>query len=83
MATTTREITAWFDQMKSQGATHMVIVCDTFDYEDYPVPVSTSEDVHEVVEQYTDKNMQRVMEVYDLSRDKNEQINTPGRVFNY
>lgn len=82
MAATRQDIRGWFNRAKEEGATHMVVVCDTFDNEDYPVSVLADQDVRDVVKEYDGKSMQRVMEVYDLSKDRDEQVNFPGRVFN-
>ncbi|WP_420415321.1 hypothetical protein [Roseibium sp.] len=82
MAATQEEIGKWFDQGVEQKATHMVVVCDTFDHDDYPVFVKPSQSAKKVVEAYDGKNMQRVMEVYDLSLSKADQL-SKGRVFNY
>lgn len=35
MTTTKEQIREWFVEGVKQKATHMVIVCDTFDWEDY------------------------------------------------
>jgi hypothetical protein len=59
----------------------MVIVCDTFDWEDYPVFVGPDEDVVQVADNYR-KNMQRVMEVYQLDLDKELQLGE-YRAFHY
>ena len=80
MATTREEISEWFDEGVRQGATHMVVVCDTFAYEDYPVYVKPTENVYDVYDKNggdkgENDNMQRVMEVYDLRADKAEQVN--------
>ncbi len=82
MAATQKEIGEWFDRGVEQGATHMIIVCDTFDYDDYPVYVTPQQNVKEVESKYRDNNMQRVMEVYDLRKDKAAQLKQT-RVFNY
>ena len=37
--TTNTDIGEWFDDGVELGASHMIIVCDTFDHEDYPVYV--------------------------------------------
>ena len=37
MAATRKDIKTWFVEGKEKGATHMIIVCDSFSYEDYPV----------------------------------------------
>jgi hypothetical protein len=80
--TTPNEILQWFEEGVARGATHMVVVCDTFDHEDYPVFVEPGQDAREVAAQYDGKNMQRLMEVYDLTGDKHVQLAEP-RVFNY
>ena len=75
--TTQAEIAGWFDRGIREGATHLIVACDTFDYEDFPVYVAKGEDFYEVFGEYhiqPDK-MLRVMEVYDLSKPKDEQLN--------
>lgn len=52
--------------LRKSNATHMLVVCDTYDYEDYPIFVGADEDVHTVIRKFSD-NMQKVMEVYNLS----------------
>lgn len=74
MATSVEDIRSWIKEAKEEGATHMIVVCDTFDYEDYDVPVGPDEDVREVFGQYDGINMQRVMEVYNLNKDIEEQL---------
>ncbi|QQR76930.1 hypothetical protein IPJ63_01560 [Candidatus Nomurabacteria bacterium] len=82
MATTKNEIREWFLRGIEQGATHLVVVCDTFDHDDYPVFVESNENVKEVESEYNGKNMQKVMEVYNLSKDMESQLNE-FRAFNY
>jgi hypothetical protein len=81
MATTRQEIRQWLKRGKAQKATHMLVVCDTFSYEDYPVFVKPGEDVHKVAESYN-KNMQKLMEVYNLKMDLDTQL-FQRRSFNY
>jgi hypothetical protein len=75
LATTKKDISEWFDRGVRYMATHLIVVCDTFDYEDYPVYVSREESVNERVDYFRKQDMQKVMEVYDLSKDKEEQLN--------
>ncbi len=82
MATTKEDIKQWLERGKSQKATHVIIACDTFDHGDYPVYVMPSEDVHERAKAYNRVNMQRIMEVYNLSMDIESQLNE-GRAVNY
>jgi hypothetical protein len=76
MAADLRDIEWWIEQGKTKGATHTIIVCDTFDYTDYPVHVMPNEDINEVKQKYDGRNMQRVMEVYKHSISHEEQLNT-------
>lgn len=72
MATTKSDISGWFDRGVKTGATHMLVICDTFDHEDYP---AFAKDSNDCLAQYANPgNMQRVMEVYDLAADKHEQL---------
>ena len=75
MATTQESIRAWFLQGKQKEATHMIVVCDTLDYEDYPVYVSKDENVEAKAKTNHGTNMQKVMEVYDLRMDMEMQLN--------
>ena len=74
MAATKDEISIWFDRGVAQKATHMIVVCDTLDHEDYPCFASSDADAIEQHSYYDGKNMQRVMEVYDLRAGKAEQM---------
>lgn len=68
------DISEWFDEAKKIGATHMIVVCDTFDHDDYPVSVMKYENVKNKKAEYDKKSMQRVMEVYNLSMNKAKQM---------
>jgi len=71
--TTKQEISRWFDEGVDEGADYMFVVCDTFDYEDYPIYCSTKE-FDKQHKQHNNNNMQRIMEIYDLKADKEEQM---------
>lgn len=63
--TTAAELKGWFDQGVTQGSKWMIILVDTWDYDNYPVYFT---DPVELYKRYDNAgNMQRVMEVYDLS----------------
>lgn len=66
-AATASDIRGWLEEAQAEGATHLLIVCDDFSYEDYPVQVMPHEDVHEREAHYRESSMQRVMEVYSLT----------------
>jgi protoheme ferro-lyase len=69
LTTSQQDIKQWLEDAKRKNATHMIVVCDSFDYEDYPVLVLPGQDVRKVFDEYSGKAMQRVMEVYALHLD--------------
>jgi hypothetical protein len=73
MSATRSEISEWFDKGIGKGATHMVIVCDTFDHDDYPVYADSESSAKQKVA--APGSMQRVMEVYKLDDPKDPQLN--------
>lgn len=74
MGTTKHDIRGWLAQGEARGATHLVVVCDTYDHEDYPVYVMPDEKVSDIVVSYSNQSMQRVMEVYSYGRDLEAQL---------
>lgn len=68
------DIAAWFDEGVAKGATHMIVAVDTWDHEDYPVFVMPGENARAVAESYSNKEGQRLMEVYNLSLDMDTQL---------
>ena len=74
MVTTQDTIRRWLLEGKEEGATHVIVACDTFDWSDYPVYVQPGEQVEETFAKYNGKNMQKVMEVYDLALDIEAQL---------
>lgn len=76
MGTTKEEIRGWLNTGKERGATHVVVVCDTFDHGDYPVYVMPDKNVSKVVASNNNPDaMTRVMEVYALHLDFDKQLN--------
>jgi len=68
------DLASWLASGSEKGATHMIVVVDGWDHEDYPVYVMPGENVREVADKYDGKEMQRIMEVYDLSIDHEQQL---------
>jgi len=77
------QIESWLESAKPNH-THMFVVCDTFDYDDFPVFVScaTEKDVKLRQDQENKISMQKVMEVYNLKMPVADQLNQ-YRAFNY
>lgn len=74
MAARYEEIHLWLVVGKREGATHVIVACDTFDWSDYPVYVKPEQDVNEQVAKYNGKDMQKIMEVYNLAMDIDMQL---------
>ncbi len=74
MGTTKDQIRSWVERGKRHGASHVAIVCDTFDYEDFPVEVMPNEDVEARLAEYRGNDCYRIMEVYKMSLDLESQL---------
>ncbi len=66
MATTREDIKRWVATGVENGSTHVIVLCDSFSYEDFPVYVQPGEDVREVERAHLRNPMTRTMEVIDL-----------------
>ncbi len=74
MAATKEEIRNWLEKAKLNKYKYLLVVCDTYDYDDYPIYCEDAQKCRDSYEEHDGKNMQRVMEVYDLSLDFEEQL---------
>ena len=63
MAANHKDVERWKQTAKENGATHIISVCDTFDWDDYPVYVYANENVKEKSKEYDGKNMQKINEI--------------------
>ncbi len=83
MAASRSDIERWLETGKKLGASHMIVVCDTFDWEDYPVYVYPDQNVRQKSKECDDPStMRNVMEVYSFSHDIEAQLNAT-QVFNF
>jgi hypothetical protein len=73
-AATKEQISKWFDFAKQSGFAYMIIVCDMFEYTDYPVYVYAGNNLRERANRVIATDMQVIMECYDLSMDKEAQF---------
>lgn len=67
MAASWEEVRGWINEGRKRGATHIISVCDTFDYDDYPIYVMPNQDLEEERKKYDGRNMQRINEVIELT----------------
>jgi hypothetical protein len=79
--TAIQDLKEWYERGKKLGATHMVVACDTYDWEDYPCFVMPNQNVAQVASEHNGVNMQKVMEVYNLSKPFDKQTMKNGRAF--
>lgn len=68
MATTKEDIRGWRKRGEELGATHLIVVCDTFDWDDYPVFVMKNECPRKKIKEYNGVNMQKIMEIILLDK---------------
>lgn len=78
--TTKDTLSHWFDEGVKNKKEFMIVVCDCLDWEDYPV--FCNEFDFRLAISTARENMSKVMEVYNLSMDKRQQLESM-RVFNY
>ena len=75
MAASKQQNREWVERGVKTGATHVIIVYDSWDYEDYPVYVEKGQSVQNEIDRRNGRNMLSVMEVYNLSMDIEAQLN--------
>lgn len=67
-----------FDAAREAGATHLITVVDYYSRENSAVPVMPGQDVTALLAQYAEKPMISVLQVYDLSMDRDTQLADPN-----
>lgn len=74
---TNAEIGSWFDKGVIQGYTHLIVVEDTYEYENFPVYAKCDEDAIKLFKRSNEISLQRVTGVYDLRVGKAKQMILP------
>lgn len=62
----------WLETAREQKATHIIDVCDTFNYDHYPVYVLEGESLDEKRAEYDGKEMQSVYGTLEVDYPKEE-----------
>ena len=78
MSTSADTIRRWLANAPADTA-YMFVMCDTFDYDDYPVYIDEKANVSDEIKARDGINMQKLMEVYDLAEDWEVQLNPANR----
>lgn len=68
------DIREWLQIGLEEDVTHMVVVCDAFNYKDYPRFVKPDENIDKVLEDINNQNMQKVVEIYSYAKNLESQI---------
>lgn len=66
MSTMQQDHEIWLKEAKAQGAKWLVNVCDTFDYENYPVYCKDDKELEEAKQRYDGQNMQRIEAIVEV-----------------
>ena len=84
MTATRNDIVGWLEEAKQKGATHLIVACDTWDHDNYPVYVMPGEDVRQKAVEHgydlennrpmENGNMQVVDEVYSMAKPVADQL---------
>lgn len=77
MSATRLEIAQWYNQGVEDGARYMIIACDEFDHDNYPVYADTAKEVHDEYDRLMAAPMSGIDEIYDLQGNKLKQFLAP------
>ena len=69
MAATRSDVDRWINHAKEIGAKYIISVCDTFDYDDYPVYVMLKENLEKEKTRIYNSSMQKINEVITINPD--------------
>jgi len=76
MFATFEERDQWLNHAKSENASYLIVAIDTFDGEGYHVLVTHEQDIFDVMREHS-KDFSRIVEVYDMSKNIEEQKRRP------
>ena len=76
------DIKRWFKEGIEDNQDHMMVVCDTYDWSHFPVYTKGLEEFTKRHSEIISKNMNEVMEVYDLKSTLDFQMKE-HRAFHY
>lgn len=74
MTTTQATTRSWLEEAQKSESSHLIVVYDAFDREDYPIPVPTVGEFYAQYDAVDGHNRQHIVEVYDLSGDIEAQL---------
>lgn len=69
MAATREDVDRWIETAKKEGNKFIISVCDTFDWDDYPVYCKDEGELAKKKPEYNGVNMQKINEVIRINDD--------------
>jgi len=81
MPATKNNLIKWFQIGVKNNQSYMIIECDTYNFDDFPIYTNSLEEFEEEYKKVSSRRNQ-IMEVYDLKIDMNLQMNE-DRSFHY
>ncbi|NMC57926.1 MAG: hypothetical protein GYA51_00815 [Candidatus Methanofastidiosa archaeon] len=69
MAASREDVDSWIELAKSTKHKYIISVCDTFEWDDYPVFCKNKKELQKQFPKYNGENMQRVNEIIRINPD--------------
>lgn len=76
MTATRQEIEIWVRSAKRAGDRYVIVACDSYDFTDYPIFIKEVSELNSRLAEINRTTFGSVHEVYDLSMDIDEQLNS-------
>ena len=68
MPATLDDIQEWVASAKKKEVQYLVVVTDTYEWEDYPVYCKDLKELSKALNEYDLKNLQKITEIYDVTK---------------
>ena len=69
MTASRKDVDNWINTAKTKECKYIISVCDTFDYEDYPVYIQDMNELILSIDKYAGVNMQKINEIIKINDD--------------
>ncbi len=82
MTATLQDIQNWLKYAKEEGASHLIVAVDRFNFENYPVYISHDQKIEKEIKRIENQDLQGIDEIYNMSIDIDKQLAFCGKVYN-
>lgn len=69
MAASRKDVDRWIQTAKDDKCKYIISVCDTWDWDDYPVYCKDLKELQKSIPRYDNTNMQRINEIIEIDGD--------------